>query len=247
MSLPLYWAPAARVRGAQSGCVVELSGDEGRHAVLVARQRVGEGILVGDGAGTVLTCVVVQTAGRDSLSARVVAATTHPWPDPAITVVQALPKGDRGELAVELLTEVGVDRIVPWQAARCVTRWQPERAARGRQRWEAVAAAAAKQSRRAWIPAVSDVASTPHLLARVGAATTLVLHEEATTALPAVDLPATGELVVVVGPEGGISEAELRALEQAGAVAVRMGGGIMRTSTAGTAAAAVLMAAVGRW
>ncbi len=217
-----------------------LAGAEGRHAATVQRLRTGEELLLSDGAGGIARCVVTGT-DRDALDLRVLDVRTEPAPDPRLVVVQALAKGDRGELAVQAMTEVGVDEIVPWQAARSVVQWRGERGARSVDRWRATAREAAKQARRAWLPVVADVATT----AAVAGRATLVLHEDATEPLSAVDLPASGEVVLVVGPEGGIADDELRAF--AGAVPVRLGPTVLRTSTAGVAALAVLSARLGRW
>jgi 16S rRNA (uracil1498-N3)-methyltransferase len=172
-------------------------------------------------------------------------------------VVQGIGKGDRSELAVQAMTEVGVDEIVPWPASRSVVQWRGERGEKAWQRWLLVAREAAKQSRRAWLPAVTEPAATPVVAARLRAATgggggralgaAVVLHEEAERPLSAVPLPSDGELVVVVGPEGGVAPAELAAFEEAGAVPVRLGPTVLRTSTAGVAALAVLNLRLGRW
>jgi 16S rRNA (uracil1498-N3)-methyltransferase len=163
-------------------------------------------------------------------------------------VVQALPKGDRGELAVETMTEVGVDVIVPWAADRCVTRWRPERRDKALGRWRATAREAAKQARRARLPEVADLASTEDAAARIAAASlALVLHEEAEAPLSAVQAPVAGDIVLVVGPEGGITDAESERFAAAGGRPARLGPTVLRTSTAGVAAASVLLAATGRW
>lgn len=254
MTAPVFLTDTARL---SSGPRVRLDGAEGRHAAAVRRLQPGEPLELTDGAGLVAACVVVS-AGRDALECDVLTRRTVPAPAPRLVVVQALPKGDRGELAVELLTEVGVDEVLPWSAARCVTQWRGERGVKALARWRAHAREAAKQSRRAWVPAVGELASTEAVLERIGtAALAVVLHEEAAeplTALtvpahgvPALSVPAHGEILVVVGPEGGIREDELAAFGAAGARACRLGPTVLRTSTAGVAAAAVLLAGSGRW
>jgi 16S rRNA (uracil1498-N3)-methyltransferase len=163
-------------------------------------------------------------------------------------VVQALPKGDRGELAVELMAEAGVDEIVPWAAARCVTRWRQERRDKSLARWRATAREAGKQARRAWLPEVAEPATTAQVTARIDAATAaFVLHETATTSLGALDPPATGEIIVVVGPEGGLNDAEIEAFTAVGGRAALLGPTVLRTSTAGVVAAVVLLSRTGRW
>jgi 16S rRNA (uracil1498-N3)-methyltransferase len=223
---------------------VRLDGPEGHHAAVVQRLRVGEKILIGDGRG-VLVEATVTAVGKGILDAECGAPRTFPYPDPCLTVVQALAKGDRGELAVATMTEVGVDEIVPWQAARCVVRWRDDKPLT---RWRATAREAVKQSRRAWLPAVAGPATTADVARRLAAAAAaLVLHEGAAVPLSAVPLPPGGGIALVVGPEGGIDAAELAAFEAAGAVAVRMGDAVLRTSTAGAAAVAALSVRLGRW
>jgi len=224
-----------------------LDGPEGRHAATVRRLRAGERLDLADGAGLVAHGVV-EVAHKDRLEVLIDARTTSPAPALQLVAAQALPKGDRGELAVELMTEVGVDGVVAWAAERCVTRWSGERAGKALERWRATAREAAKQSRRPWWPPVEGPVSTGELAERAGrAALALVLHEGAGEPLAGVALPEAGEVLLVVGPEGGVTEAELEALTAAGARAVRMGPTVMRTSTAGAAAAAALLARTPRW
>ncbi len=175
MSAPVFLCEGARLAADR----ILLDGAEGRHAAAVRRLRPGERADLTDGAGLVVECVVTA-AGRDSLELTATARRRTPAPEPRIVVVQALPKGDRGELAVETMTEVGVDAIVPWAAARCVTQWRPERRDKALGRWRATAREAAKQSRRAWLPEVAGLATTAEAAERVAAATlAVVLHEEA--------------------------------------------------------------------
>jgi 16S rRNA (uracil1498-N3)-methyltransferase len=247
VSAPVFAAPTAAIRAAAASGRLLLDGDEGRHAALVRRLGPGEQVVVTDGAGLTLDGVVA-TAGKTSLALEVVSVSEHPAPQPRLTVVQALPKGDRGELAVETMTEVGVDALVPWAAERCVTRWRDERGAKALERWRSTAREAAKQSRRAHWPTVTPLAGTDavaDLLAAAGLA--VVLHEEAARPLAAAVVPAAGDVVVVVGPEGGLSPAELERFAAVGGTAYRLGPSVLRTSTAGTVAAAVLLAATARW
>jgi 16S rRNA (uracil1498-N3)-methyltransferase len=224
-----------------------LDGPEGRHAATVRRLRPGERADLTDGAGLVVECVVTSV-GRDSLELEATARRREPVPRPRVVVVQALPKGDRGELAVETMTEVGVDMIVPWAAARCVTQWRPERRAKALGRWRNAAREAAKQARRAWLPEVTELAGTADVAARIAdAALAVVLHEEAERPLSELEIPREGDLVVVVGPEGGLTEEELTAFAAAGGVPTLLGPTVLRTSTAGVAASSVLMSRAGRW
>ncbi|MCW2614680.1 MAG: hypothetical protein JWN08_1674 [Frankiales bacterium] len=223
-----------------------LDGPEGRHAATVRRVKVGEDVDLADGRGTRARCVVTGL-GQDVVHLRVVSREVEPEPSPRLVLVQAIAKGDRGELAVELATEVGVDEVVPWSAERCVVKWEGARGERALGRWQSTAREAGKQSRRARHPVVGTWLDTPALLERVAVSTCLVLHESATEPLATTALPETGDLLLVVGPEGGITDKELRRLEAAGGRPVRLGSSVLRTSTAGAAAAAVVSARTARW
>ncbi|MFF7307436.1 16S rRNA (uracil(1498)-N(3))-methyltransferase [Streptomyces sp. NPDC008137] len=225
-----------------------LDGPEGRHAVSVKRLRPGEDVVLTDGAGRWADCVVLDTEGKDRLIVRLDSVTEEPEEQPRVTVVQALPKGDRGELAVETMTEVGVDAVVPWAAARCITQWKGERGLKALGKWRATAREAGKQSRRVRFPEVAEAATTKQVASLLaGADFAAVLHESGDEALATAELPSSGEIVLVVGPEGGVSPEELALFEEAGAKAYRLGRSVLRTSTAGTAAVAVLLARTGRW
>ncbi|RBY76089.1 16S rRNA (uracil(1498)-N(3))-methyltransferase [Geodermatophilus sp. TF02-6] len=242
----LYGAPLFLLDELPDTAQLLVAGAEGRHAVDVLRLAAGERVRVGDGRGTVAEGEVA-TAGPEGLRVRVSARYEVPPPALELVLVQALPKGERGPLAVELATELGVDRIVPWAASRCVTRWREDRVAKGLARWRAAARAASKQSRRPRVPEVTDVMTTRQVcgaLADVDLA--LVLHEQARHPLARLDLPAQGTVAVVVGPEGGLTDGEVVALSAAGARPVRLGPEVLRTSTAGAAALAALSART-RW
>lgn len=242
MSAPLFLVDAL-----PDGELAALAGPEGHHAAAVQRLRVGERVLLGDGRGAVAGAVVTGT-GRSTLDLRITDRRFEPVPPAPLVVVQGIGKGDSSELAVQAMTEVGVDEIVPWPATRSVAKWRAERGERAWRRWALTAREAAKQSRRARLPAVSEPADTAAVAARLGAATAgLVLHEEAETRLSTVSLPSKGEIVLVVGPEGGIAAGELAAFEEVGAIPVRLGETVLRTSTAGVAALAVLSTRLGRW
>lgn len=244
MSAPVFIADAAALRASDE---VVLDGDEGRHAAVVRRITVGETVELTDGAGQLARCVVVG-ATKQGLTCAVEERIAVPAPRPRIVVAQALPKGDRGETAVETLTEVGVDEILPWSAQRCMVRWTGERGEKSLRRWRSTAREAAKQARRAWLPSVGAVTTTPALATRVrAAALAVVLHEDATAPLASVAIPDDGDILLVVGPEGGVTPEEIETLEAAGAVTARMGPTVLRTSTAGTVAAGVLLARTPRW
>ncbi|MET9164583.1 16S rRNA (uracil(1498)-N(3))-methyltransferase [Streptomyces cellulosae] len=225
-----------------------LGGPEGRHAVAVKRLRAGEEVVLTDGAGRWAAGEVEGAEGKDRLVVRLGEVVEEPAETPRLTVVQALPKGDRGELAVETMTEVGVDAIVPWAASRCITQWKGERGAKSLAKWRATAREAGKQSRRVRFPEVADAATSKGVASVLAEAEfAAVLHESGTEPLASAPLPSTGDIVLVVGPEGGVSPEELALFESVGARAYRLGKSVLRTSTAGTAAAALLLGRTGRW
>ncbi|AEG44715.1 16S rRNA (uracil(1498)-N(3))-methyltransferase [Isoptericola variabilis] len=263
MSAPVFLAEGGGLADVAPGDAYLLDGTEGRHAGVVQRRGPGERLDVVDGAGVRLRCVVEQVTG-DGVQLRVAEVVREPAPGVVLTLVQALAKGDRDELAVEAAVEVGVDAVVPWQAERSIVVWRGPRAAKSHARWVATVRAAVKQARRAWVPPVAEPVTTKQLAVRTrdvvaAGGAVVVLHEEAQTPLGAVVLPgvvdrdaggdagAAPELLVVVGPEGGISDAELALLIDAGAVAARLGPHVLRTSTAGPVAVALLSERLGRW
>ena len=242
MSLPVFLGPVTDVA---AGDTVLLEGDEARHAVVVRRTAVGERVVLADGAGTAATCVVTATT-RSTLTAGVEEVRHEPRPAPSVTVVQAIPKGERAELAVEVLTEIGTDRIVPWAAARCVGVWRGERATKSLAKWRATARESGKQSRRAWLPEVTTMAATADVVAMIGEVDlAVVLHEDATVSLAGLPVESAASILVVVGPEGGLTDEELAAFDAAHVV--RLGRPVLRTSTAGVAAVAALLARTSRW
>lgn len=246
MSVPVFLAATETLAGDE----VVLDGPEGRHAATVRRLRPGERVDLTDGSGRVAECVV-RAARKDTLLLTVHARYETPAPRPRLIVAQGLPKGDRAELAVEMMTEAGVDVIMPWTAARSVVQWRGERAAKALARWRATAREAGKQSRRFHLPEVTEPVDTARLAERLravaGNGLAVVLHEEAEERLSGLALPPDGDIVLVVGPEGGVAPQELERFREAGAVAAVLGPTVLRTSTAGVAAAAVLLARCGRW
>lgn len=247
MTPPVFLIPAADLAKVQAGDRFPVTGEEGRHGAAALRLRSGESVALVDGDGRRVSATVADVT-RDSFVVELATPHDEPPPTPSITVAQALAKGDRADSAVEMMTEAGVDRIIPWSAARSIAVWKGERAERGLRRWNAVVRAASKQARRARFPQVAPLHTTEDLAELVGgAASALVLHELAAQPLATVPLAAAGEVLLVVGPEGGISDNELERFLAAGATPVRLGDSVLRTSTAGVAAAAVVMTRTGRW
>ncbi|MFD3567574.1 16S rRNA (uracil(1498)-N(3))-methyltransferase [Streptomyces sp. NPDC058667] len=228
-----------------------LDGPEGRHAVSVKRLQGGEDLVLTDGRGRWADCVVLTAEGKDRLTVQVLGEHEDLPEEPRITVVQALPKGDRGELAVETMTETGVDAVVPWAASRCITQWKGDRGLKALAKWRSTAREAGKQSRRSRFPEIADLMTTKQVAALLADADfAAVLHEDRdhpSGALATAELPEKGSIVLIVGPEGGVSPQELAAFEEAGAKPYRLGRSVLRTSTAGTAATALVLGRTGRW
>ncbi len=242
-------APVFLVDTVPSGTTAVLDGPEGRHAAAVRRLQPGEELVIADGNGNAAACVVETVQGKESLTLRLDRRWTEPQPQPRILLAQALIKGDRGELAVELATETGVDVIVPWRAGRSIVKWEDgPRGAKALARWRSTAREAAKQSRRTRVPDVTEPATTRQLaeLVRKSAAT-VILDAAAETGIRDLELPTEGDLVLVVGPEGGISESECDTLRAAGAQVARLGPTVLRASTAAAVAIASLGVLTPRW
>ncbi|MDO7867183.1 16S rRNA (uracil(1498)-N(3))-methyltransferase [Nocardioides jiangxiensis] len=245
MSLPVHLVPT--LTGVVEGSLVEVTGDEAHHAVAVRRLAVGEQVVLTDGSGVSVTGAVESTGKRVFVVAVDSVAREEPA-SPRFTVVQAIPKGDRGELAVEVLTEIGAAEIVPWAASRSVAVWRGERAVKSHGKWVSTAREAAKQARRSWFPLVPPMATTAQVVGLIREADlAVVLHEEGPESFSSLDVPASGSIVVVVGPEGGISPEELAAFADAGVQGVKLGDEVLRTSTAGVAAVAALLSRTPRW
>ncbi|MEV0948419.1 16S rRNA (uracil(1498)-N(3))-methyltransferase [Rhodococcus sp. NPDC049939] len=233
------------------GCTAVLDGSEGRHAATVRRIGIGERIMLADGHGG-LADSEVTAAEKNRLELTVHARSQIQPPSPTVTVVQALPKAERSELAVELATEAGADAIVPWQSSRCVARWDGPKVAKGVARWRSAALAAAKQSRRAIVPEVSEPVRTAGVLSLVRevvarGGVVAALHESAALGLSELSLRSVGEIVLIVGPEGGISDEEIASLTEVGAVPVLLGPHVLRTSTAAAVALGALGVLTDRW
>ncbi len=223
------------------GSTITLGGAEGRHAAVVRRISTGELILVADGRGSGVRGEVVSV-DKAGLIIEVREHLTTPVRPNRYVAVQALAKGDRSELAIEMLTELGVDAIIPWQASRSIVRWSGDRAAKAWQRWRSTVREATKQSRRLRVPDVGAVCSTRQLTSKITEVDqALVLHEDAELPLTEIDRPALGTIMIIVGPEGGITNDELAVFVDAGAIPVSISDGVLRTSTAGVVALAGLL------
>ncbi len=233
---------------AGTGDEVTLTGAEAHHAASVRRVRVGEAVTVGDGAGSWAEAVCVRADPRE-VTVQVTHRRDVPAPPVRVHLVQALAKGDRDELAVQAATKLGVDAVTPWQAERSVSRWDGPKALKGVARWRTITREAGKQAHRPWLPTVHEPVATKALCAQAGHSRMLVLEPTADTPLAhwRPEDQDDRDILLVVGPEGGISGTELDALRDAGATLVRLGPEVLRTSTAGPAALAVVNVLLGRW
>lgn len=240
MSKPVFFVPSE----ALTRPMCRVDGDEGRHAATVKRLRVGEAIDLCDGQG-VRASATITSVDRDAIDVKILSVVTESEDPVRFVVVQALAKGDRADLAIEMLTELGAAEIYPWNAQHSVAKWDDEKT---QVKWQRIAREASKQSRRSWVPVVHDVLSTAAVATLIAdAQLALVLHEGATQALADVPVPVRGDVVVIVGPEGGLSAAEVDQFSAAGARVVRMGRTVLRTSTAGAAALAAMGSRTAAW
>ena len=262
MSNPVFFTAPGTLDQQVPGSAFVLEGTEARHAVTVKRIAVGEAVDIADGAGKRLTGTVTAVAAGE-LSVECVDLAEEPRPGTRLVLVQALAKGDRDELAAETATELGIDAVIPWQAERSIVRWKAERAAKAHAKWQSVVTAAAKQARRAWIPEVRAAVDGAGLQAAVAAADlAVILHEDAVRPLRQVleawlesvgpgdvvaDDAGSREVLLIVGPEGGISPREVTRLCDAGAVTALLGHHVLRSSTAGPAATVLASDILGRW
>jgi 16S rRNA (uracil1498-N3)-methyltransferase len=256
VSNPVFFTPAGTLDEARPGALFVLDGAEARHAVTVKRLAVGEAVDIADGAGRRLTGTVAQVAPAQ-LTVECSSVTMEDRPAVRLVLVQALAKGDRDELAIETSTELGIDAVIPWQSERSIVRWKGDRAVKAHAKWQSAVSAAAKQARRAWIPEVRSAVDTQGLAAQVaGAALAVILHEDAVKPLRGIlegwrDAGLVGpdprEILLIVGPEGGISPREVTKLCSAGAVTALLGPHVLRSSTAGPAAVVIASDVLGRW
>ncbi|OFS40656.1 16S rRNA (uracil(1498)-N(3))-methyltransferase [Corynebacterium sp. HMSC069E04] len=246
MSLPVFLHPDLSL--AKVSQPVGLDGAEGRHAVTVKRMGPGEHLVLIDGSGRRATATITDTQGKDTLVALVDDLAILPEPSPRVVVVQAIPKSERAELAVDLATQAGADEIIAWQADRCVSKWDAKKAPKALAKWESAAVAAAKQSRRVRVPVVRGPLTTRQLCQEMSGTRALVLHEEAQARLKDLeDLDSTGTIYLLVGPEGGIGAEELARLQEAGATAIKLGPEVLRTASASMVALASIGTLTARW
>lgn len=254
MSLPAFLHPD--LSNIEVGDVISLTGPEGRHAVTVKRIVPAEKVLLihapqelnRDAEGMYVVATVQDTQGKDTLSAQVDEVGQEPDPNPRVTVVQAIPKSERSELAIDLATQAGADEFIAWQADRCIAKWDSKKAPKALQKWQAQAESSAKQSRRTRIPHVSGPLTTPQLIEHLNQRDSpliYVLHEDATESIK--NVPLTDDVVLIIGPEGGIGDEELSKLKEAGASAIKLGSEVLRTASAAMVALAAIGVRTDRW
>lgn len=253
----------------QEGDSFTWSGSEVHHALSVQRHSVASQIELIDGNGkrirADITSIHDQSKSQASAQMKAISVEMQLLYQPSIILVQALAKGRRDEQAVESAIEIGIDEIIPWAASRCQVQWKGAKAVKGKAKWDNLADAATKQSRRSYRPLVHDLMDTQQLSIAIEECVrsgdqVFVLYEEATVPFSSIvmnmstapsnpddDKGAQRKIWMVVGPEGGISDDEIRTFTAVGANPVRLGREIMRSSTAGPAAIAVLVNALGRW
>jgi len=227
-----------------AGTTQELGGDEGHHAVAVMRLGIGEQIKIADGAGNWVSGTITEV-NKKSLKIDVAQRGSAQAGKPELIVVQAVTKSDRTKEMLELLTVGGADQIIPWQAERCISKWQKDSA----QKWQSAIKEAAKQSRRVKLPVLGDEVTTNQLIKLFQQSDKIViLHESADTGISQLNLSNEfARIILIIGPEGGISDAEISQLEAAGAVTARMGELVLRSAHAGFAALSAVQSSIGRW
>lgn len=227
-----------------TGSTQELSGDEGHHAVAVMRLAVGEQIKIADGSGNWVSGTITEV-GKKNLKIDIAQRGSSQAGKPELVVVQAVTKSDRTKEMLELLTVGGADQIIPWQAERCISKWQSDSASK----WLLLIKEAAKQARRVKLPVLSEEVTSNQLVKLFKATDkVIILHEDASTGISQINLLKDAErIILIIGPEGGISDSEISQLESAGAVSARMGDLVLRSAHAGFAALSAIQAAIGRW
>ena len=222
----------------------ELTGDEAHHAVAVMRLAIGEEIKIADGSGNWVSGAITEV-GKKSLKIDISRRGSENSRKPELIVVQAVTKSDRTKEMLELLTVGGANQIIPWQAERCISKWQSDSASK----WLLLIKEAAKQARRVKLPVLSNEVSTNQLVKLFKESDKVViLPEVASRGISQINLSKDADrIILIIGPEGGISDSEISQLESAGAVSARMGELVLRSAHAGFAALSAIQTSIGRW
>jgi 16S rRNA (uracil1498-N3)-methyltransferase len=222
------------------GSTYQFANEDANHAIRVLRMQAGAEFMLSDGNGAWSQVKAVEVSKR-FMQVQVMDSGYQEALPTFITVVQALPKGDRSKEAIELLTESGVDRIVPWSASRSI--------GKGTDKFVITAREASKQSRRFRIPQVLELATTAQICEAIKLSDlAIVFHESASHKLSdQISSHNVQTLLIIIGPEGGISDEELAAFESAGAKVALMGRPILRSAHAGIAAVSAVSALLRVW
>lgn len=227
-----------------TGDTQELSGDEGHHAVAVMRLNVGEQLKISDGLGNWVSGPIKEVS-KKSLKIDIAERGSTQLKKPELIVVQAITKSDRIKEMLELLTVGGADQIIPWQAERCISKWQSDSASK----WQILIKEAAKQARRVKLPQLANEVTTNQLVDLFQSTDkVIVLDENAKSNISQINLSAEiARVILIIGPEGGISDSEISKLQSSGAVSARMGDLVLRSAHAGFAGLAAIQSSIGRW
>lgn len=224
----------------------KLSGSEAHHAIKVRRVTEGEIVFITNGEGLVVEAIVLKIESGKSLLLESKQTQQQNQKKPIIAVAQALAKGDRSDLSVELLTEVGVDEIIPWQANRSVSKWD-EKEDKALEKWIQISRESSKQSRRGIFPKITNVLKSPNLVNIFNKfSKVIVLDPDSPKKIIDQIENNLESYLLVIGPEGGIEKEELDLFKKHHAVDARLGDSILRTSSAGAIGASILMSST-RW
>ena len=221
-----------------------LENDEAHHAIKVLRLNTGEVIKISDGVGNWVSGPIVEIAKKE-LFISITERGEIQAAKPELVLVQAITKSDRNKEMLELAVEAGVDRIIPWQSERSISKWQSD----SEQKWQVGIKQSCKQARQVKLPQLMQVMSTTEVIKSISeGGFGIVFHEEASTKFSDLTIPnSQSSVYLVIGPEGGISEQELLSFQNIGSKVVRLGDTVLRSAHAGFAALSAVQTKLGRW
>ena len=221
-----------------------LENEEAHHAIKVLRLNTGEVIKISDGVGNWVSGPIVEIAKKE-LYVSITERGQIQAAKPELVLVQAITKSDRNKEMLELAVEAGVDRIIPWQSERSISKWQSD----SEEKWQVGIKQSCKQARQTKLPNLMQVMSTAELVKTIGSGGYgIVFHEEASTKFSELTIPnSQSSVYLVIGPEGGISEQELLSFQNNGSKVVRLGETVLRSAHAGFAALSAVQTKLGRW
>ena len=226
------------------GSTQTLDKDDAHHAIKVLRLKLGEVIKISDGVNKWVSGSIIEISKKElmiSISER----GDFEEKKPELVLVQAVTKSERNKEMLELAIEAGVDRIIPWQAERSISKWQSDSA----QKWEIGIKEACKQARQVRLPKLMPMLTTAGVVQLLSKdARIIVFHESASEKFAQLQLPESlASIYLVIGPEGGISQSELSIFENGGSKIVRLGETVLRSAHAGFAAISAVQTKLGRW